>query len=92
MVSNATEVTDRDSSEKEKKWKGDQCCGLCRVDEDVDHIFFRCVVAQFTWSCFREALRRRGIPSTTMQDVLENWIPPLFFWVGGGGAIKGEFL
>jgi len=41
---------------EEKKWKGDQRCGLCRVDEDVDHILFRCVMAQFTWSCLREAL------------------------------------
>ena len=53
MVSNATEVTERDSSEREEMERDQH--RLCRVDEDVNHIFFRCVIAQFTWSCFREA-------------------------------------
>ncbi|XP_073355625.1 uncharacterized protein [Aegilops tauschii subsp. strangulata] len=33
---------------------GDGRCPLCGPEEDLNHIFFTCLSAQFLWSCFRE--------------------------------------
>ena len=35
---------------------GNGLCPICLVPEDCNHIFFRCLVAQFLWSCFREVV------------------------------------
>ena len=49
---------------KKKKWKGCPKCILCGVPEDVNHIFFGCVSAQFVWISFKEALGWEKIPSS----------------------------
>ncbi|KAI5012533.1 hypothetical protein ZWY2020_024799 [Hordeum vulgare] len=36
--------------------RGDGICPLCDMMEDSNHIFFTCVIAQFLWSCFRDAV------------------------------------
>ena len=59
---------------KQKNWKGDGRCSLCGVPENVDHIFFRCKMARFTWIAFKEALGWEKIPHN-MQNFLENWLP-----------------
>lgn len=33
---------------------GDRCCPLCDMPEDANHIFFKCVLAQFLWGCVRD--------------------------------------
>lgn len=35
------------------RWK----CVWCGMNETCDHIILRCIVARFTWSALREALR-----------------------------------
>ncbi|KAG8072286.1 hypothetical protein GUJ93_ZPchr0006g43351 [Zizania palustris] len=37
-------------------WRGDPRCKLCGANEDMDHIFFRCQMAQFVWCFVRDAL------------------------------------
>lgn len=34
---------------------GDGRCPLCGAVEEVDHIFFKCILAQFLWGCIRDA-------------------------------------
>lgn len=41
---------------KKRGWKGDGNCSLCGVPEDVNHVFFRCVIAKFAWCCIKEIL------------------------------------
>lgn len=42
---------------------GDGKCALCREDVNVDHIFFRCILAQFIWSWVRDAIGCMWTPS-----------------------------
>lgn len=50
---------------KGRKWKGN-------VPETIDHIFFSCINARFTWTCIKEALSWDRTP-TGLQDFLDNW-------------------
>ena len=59
---------------KKMKWKGCHKCRLCGVPEDVNHIFFGCVVARFVWISFKEALGWEKFP-TSLQELLEYWLP-----------------
>lgn len=43
---------------------GDGICPLCGVAEDLNHILFYCVSAQFMWSCFREVWGNDWYPTS----------------------------
>jgi len=59
---------------RKKSWKGNPHCSLCGKLETMDHIFFKCILARFTWVCFKEALGWMRIPNG-LQDFFDNWIP-----------------
>lgn len=58
-------------------WKGDHRCCLCRKPESIDHIFFSCPLAQFTWCCIREVFGWEGFPFSS-ADFMENWLQNKF--------------
>lgn len=39
---------------KKRKWKGEINCKLCGLEEDTEHILFRCVLARFVWCAIRD--------------------------------------
>ncbi|EAZ00423.1 hypothetical protein OsI_22445 [Oryza sativa Indica Group] len=39
---------------KKKKWKGEINCKMCDLEEDTEHILFRCALARFLWCAIRE--------------------------------------
>ena len=41
------------SALKRKHWKGDERCIVCLKKEDVNHIFFDCVMAKFVWGALK---------------------------------------
>jgi hypothetical protein len=41
---------------KERNWKSDGLCALCGAREDVDHLLFKCPLAEFLWAFVSEAL------------------------------------
>ena len=43
------------TSLKRRGWKGSEFCCVCGKKETVNHIFFQCVLATFTWSVIRES-------------------------------------
>jgi hypothetical protein len=45
--------------------------------EDVDHLLFRCPLAEFVWSFVGEALGWTGYPRD-MNDLLSKWLPKDF--------------
>jgi hypothetical protein len=59
---------------KSKKWKGNPQCTLCGALETGDHLFFKCVLAKFIWTSFKEALDWERAPDS-LQDTLDKWIP-----------------
>lgn len=56
------------------KWKGDSRCVVCGKLENVDHIFFDCLIAKFVWSCFKEINGWDRIP-LSLGDFLGGWPP-----------------
>ena len=59
---------------KKRHWKGDPRCGICGAPESRDHLFFGCVLARFTWACFKKALGWDRTPND-LQDFLDVWLP-----------------
>ena len=45
---------------KKMNWSGSPFCKLCGMEEDVDHLMFRYLPAQFLWCCFRAPLNCRN--------------------------------
>jgi hypothetical protein len=33
-----------------RNWKGDKSCRFCNMDECINHLFFDCSLARYTWS------------------------------------------
>jgi hypothetical protein len=62
---------------KVRNWKGSEFCSLCGQSEDVDHLLFRCHLAEFVWAFVSEALGWRDYPRS-MSDLISNWIPRRF--------------
>jgi hypothetical protein len=62
---------------KARNWRGSERCCLCGSVEDVDHLLFRCPLAEFVWACMGEALDSEGYPRN-MNDLLSNWLPKGF--------------
>jgi hypothetical protein len=58
---------------KKKAWKGDIRCCLCGKAENTNHIFFRCSMAQFIWSCLREMFGWNDSP-TSWDDMQGGWM------------------
>jgi hypothetical protein len=54
---------------KKMKWPGSPNCKLCRSDEDVDHLMFRCPFAQFLWCILRDTFSWPHIPASR-KDLL----------------------
>jgi hypothetical protein len=52
-------------------------CSLCGAPEDIDHLLFRCPLAEFVWSIFREALGWTDQPKS-MKDILADWFTGKF--------------
>lgn len=59
---------------KKMKWPGSPLCKLCGVEEDVDHLMFRCPPTQFLWCCFRDAFGWDRIPTdrSKMLDIIQH--------------------
>lgn len=49
---------------KIRGWKGDINCALCGVPENINHVFFNCVLAKFVWYCFKEMFQWRRVPNS----------------------------
>jgi hypothetical protein len=47
---------------KKRNWSGPVECKLRGLQESTDHLFFSCVVSQFSWCIFRDALSWDSIP------------------------------
>ncbi|KAE8779659.1 ABC transporter G family member 37 [Hordeum vulgare] len=57
---------------------GDGLCPLCETVEDSSHIFFACAMAQFLWSCFREAVGGHGCHTNAPNLFAEiQSVPPI---------------
>jgi hypothetical protein len=56
------------------KWKGETKCVVCGVIESVDHILFKCPLANMTWTGLREALGWDRQPGN-LEDFLSHWLP-----------------
>lgn len=57
-----------------KGWKGEKKCSLCGKLENTDHILFDYVMAEFVWSCVKEALGWDRTPRS-MDDFVGGWLP-----------------
>jgi hypothetical protein len=56
-----------------KKWKGNLDCTFCGFPESIDHLFFQCSVARFTWRIVYSALGLISIPNN-VDDLFGAWI------------------
>jgi hypothetical protein len=45
-----------------KNWRGNLDCTFCGFSESIDHLFFQCSVARFTWRIVYSALGLTSIP------------------------------
>jgi hypothetical protein len=45
-----------------KNWKGSKFCQLCQEEESVDHLMFRCPIAEFMWAVIRDGLNSSSYP------------------------------
>ena len=45
-------------------WEGDSLCQFCNLEEDADHLLFRCPMARYVWNVARCAFGFRDIPSS----------------------------
>ena len=59
---------------KKKTSKGNCNCCLCGVPEDINHVFFGCILAKTFWACFREAWGWDKTPKS-LQDICDHWLP-----------------
>jgi hypothetical protein len=41
---------------KARNWKGSALCVLCGQEEDVEHLLFKCPLAEFVWAFASETL------------------------------------
>jgi hypothetical protein len=57
-----------------RRGPSDGLCALCGLPENVNHIFFRCVLAQFVWAGVRDMLGVTWNPScfTTWERCIQN--------------------
>jgi hypothetical protein len=62
---------------KERNWKGDDLCALCGAREDVDHLLFKCPLAEFLWAFVSEALAWGSYPRS-MSELILDWLPRRF--------------
>ena len=76
-----------------RKWNAN--CSLYNKPETVNIIIFGCPLAQYVWSCLRDALGWEGFP-TSVKDLTSNWITKgfrtsqslgMFFFAGLAWAI-----
>jgi hypothetical protein len=58
---------------KKREWRGSIHCCLCGGKETIDHIFFRCPIAQFTWCCVRDSFGWSNFP-TSWHDLQGGWL------------------
>jgi hypothetical protein len=58
---------------KKRAWKGNTQCCLCGKEEDTDHIYFRCSLAQFAWCCIRDIFGWDSFP-TSWEDLQGGWL------------------
>jgi hypothetical protein len=56
-----------------KNWKGNLECIFCGFSESIDHLFFQCPVARFTWRIVYSALGLNSIPDN-VDDLFGTWI------------------
>lgn len=49
---------------KKMNWKEEPYCKLCRIEESVNHLIFRCAPAWFLWCCLRVVFGWNEIPSS----------------------------
>ena len=61
------------TSLKKRGWKGSTKCCLCNNQEDVNHIFFGCVLALFVWSALRGIFGWNGFPILVV-DLWVSWL------------------
>jgi len=50
-----------------RKWKGNKSCAFCTEDENVQHIFFGCLMAKYVWSILAFSLGADCRPSNIDQ-------------------------
>lgn len=60
---------------KKKKWKGEEKCLLCKVDETTDHILFQCKMASYVWTCIKEVAGMGKYPNFNEWFFFINWLP-----------------
>jgi hypothetical protein len=57
---------------RKRCWIGSLNCCFCGVDETIDHLFFKCPIAQYMWRVIQVALNLRSIPKN-IKDLYDNW-------------------
>jgi hypothetical protein len=62
---------------KARNWKGSFRCMLCGHEEDVDHLLFRCPLAEFCWAFCSEALGWDGYRKSC-KELISKWLPGKF--------------
>jgi hypothetical protein len=50
-----------------RNWKGDKRCRFCNMDECINHLFFDCSLARYTWSLVAMVVGADCRPSNLMQ-------------------------
>jgi hypothetical protein len=56
-----------------KNWRGNLDCIFCGFSESIDHLFFQCSVARFTWRMVCLALDLTSIP-ISVDDMFGSWM------------------
>jgi hypothetical protein len=57
---------------RKRCWIGSLNCCFYGVDESIDHLFFKCPIAQYMWRVIQIALNLRSIPKN-IKDLYDNW-------------------
>jgi hypothetical protein len=58
---------------KARNWKGSIECALCGLMEDIDHLLFKCPLAEFIWAFLKETLGWNGQPRI-INDLTSIWL------------------
>lgn len=61
------------SSLKKRGWKGSPKCCLCECLELIEHLFFDCHLATFTWGVIKEVFDLDATPRS-LNDLITTWL------------------
>jgi hypothetical protein len=62
---------------KTRKWKCSELCKLCGKTKDINHLLFKCPMAEFFWAFVSESLGWTDYP-WYMNELITEWLPQKF--------------